>query len=181
MLRTTEKAVRLISKGGIIQTFITSYDGDHAYTAGTLDNLRLNKQALEGWQILMTLLELDPQGNFRKPKGWVNHPAVKMWRNHELALYQYIIAMTKEWKKRGYNTTIDDKATQTLQVAFENALLPDHRFDNRPLWLTDPAKIFAVASSHRTALLVKNYEHYSQFDWAENTNPAPQKYEYVWN
>lgn len=167
-----------------MQTFLTSYEGDHEYTAFTLDNLRLNKQALEGWQILLTLLELDPAGNFRKPRGWVNHPAVKLWRDHELALYQYIIAMTKEWKKRGYNTTIGDKATQTIQVAFENALLPDHRFDNRPDWLSSPDRLALIVASHRKALLVKNYEHYSQFDWAENTYTAttiPQNYEYVWN
>lgn len=164
-----------------MQTFLTSYEGDHDYTASTLDNLRLNKQALEGWQILLTLLELDPDGNFRKPRGWVNHPAVKLWRNHELALYQYIIAMTREWKRRGYNTTIGDKATKTLQVAFENALLPDHRFDNRPDWLKNPDRLAQIVASHRKALLVKNYEHYSQFDWAENTTPAPRNYEYVWN
>ena len=40
--------------------------------ARTLDRARLNKQALEGWQILTTLLELDPQGDHRQPKGWGN-------------------------------------------------------------------------------------------------------------
>ena len=64
-----------------MQTFVplTSTVDD---IAKVLDNKRLNKQALEGWQILMTLLELDPQGNHRVPKGWYNHPAVKMWRGH---------------------------------------------------------------------------------------------------
>lgn len=167
-----------------MQTFLTSYEGDHAYTAQTLDNLRLNKQALEGWQILLTLLELDPVGNHRTPRGWVNHPAVKLWRNHELALYEYIMTMVKEWHRRGYNSTIGDKATATIRVAFENALLPDHRFDNRPAWLINSDRLALIVASHRKALLVKNYEHYSQFDWSENTYTAttiPREYEYVWN
>lgn len=163
-----------------MQTFLTSYTGDHAYTARTLDNLRLNKQALEGWQILLTLLELDPQGNHRIPRGWVNHPATKMWRGHELALYEYIMTMVDEWVKRGYNSTIGDKATATIQVAFENNLLPNHLIDNRPQWLANPDKIRAIASSHRVALLWKNYEHYSQFNWAEDFGKQPKTYEYIW-
>jgi hypothetical protein len=182
-LRSTGNFARLLlarPKETIIQTFITSYEGDHAYTASTLDNLRLNKQALEGWQILLTLLELDPTGNHRTPRGWVSHPAVKMWRDYELGLYEYIMAMVREWKKRGYRSTIGDKATQTIQVAFENALLPELQQDNRPPWLQDPIKAHAVASTHRTALLVKNYEHYSQFDWPENHNGQPMDYIYFW-
>jgi hypothetical protein len=82
-----------------MQTFVplTSSNAD---IARVLDNKRLNKQALEGWQILMTLLELDPAGEHREPKGWRNHPAVKMWRGHELALYDYVVAMVTEWKRR---------------------------------------------------------------------------------
>jgi hypothetical protein len=163
-----------------MQTFLTSYTGDHAYTAKTLDNLRLNKQALEGWQILLTLLELDPMGNFRNPRGWVNHPATKMWRGHELALYEYIQVMVTEWVSRGYNSTIGDKATKTIEVAYQNQLLPNHEIDNRPQWLSDPEKIKAIASSHRTALLWKNYSHYSQFGWQEDVGSQPKAYEYIW-
>jgi hypothetical protein len=163
-----------------MQTFLTSDTGDHAYTASTLDNLRLNKQALEGWQILLTLLELDPSGNHRTPRGWVNHPATKMWRGHELALYEYIMTMVKEWVSRGYNSTIGDKATETIRVAYENVLLPNHLIDNSPQWLSNPEKMKAIASSHRKALLWKNYEHYSQFNWPEDSGQQPKTYEYIW-
>jgi hypothetical protein len=161
---------------------MTSYTADHCYTASTLDNLRLNKQALEGWQILLTLLELDPDGEYRQPRGWVNHPAVKMWRDHELALYDYILAMVDEWKRRGYKTTIGDKATSTMQVAWENNLLPNHNVDNTPSWMRNKDLLDLIVRSHRQALLCKSYEHYSQFDWAEDTGEPSShySYEYVW-
>jgi hypothetical protein len=38
----------------------------------------------------------------------------------------------------------------------------------------------AISSSHRQALLVKNYGWYSQFDWPEDYGSKPDTYEYVW-
>lgn len=160
-----------------MQTFLPNTH-DYAAMAKQLDNRRLNKQALEGWQILMTLLELDPQGNHRVPKGWVNHPAVKMWRGHELALYTYVMAMVNEWKQRGFKSTIGDKATETIRIAYENALLDET--DPKPDWMLDSVKFERIASSHRRALLVKEYEWYSQFNWAEDPGTQPTDYEYVW-
>jgi hypothetical protein len=146
--------------------------------AKVLDNKRLNKQALEGWQILMVLLELDPQGNHRVPKGWVNHPAVKMWRGHEYALYRYIQAMVSEWKSRGYKSTIGDKSKATIMRAAELGLIDGH--SDNPNWLSDFKYFETVASSHRLALLNKDYEWYSQFGWAEDRGVRPETYEYVW-
>lgn len=147
--------------------------------ARTLDRARLNKQALEGWQILMTLLELDPQGNYRAPKGWVNHPAVKMWRGHEMTLYIYIQAMVDEWKRRGYKSTIGDKAKATITVAITKGLL-DGTVSAPPMWVSDMSKFKEVASTHRLALLNKDYEWYSQFKWPEDTGSRPETYEYLW-
>ena len=111
--------------------------------ARTLDRARLNKQALEGWQILMTLLELDPQGNHRAPKGWVNHPAVKMWRGHEMSLYLYIQAMVDEWKNRGYNSTIGDKAKATIQTAIRSGVISG-AMSTPPSWVSDMDKFKEV-------------------------------------
>jgi len=160
-----------------MQTFVplTSSVDD---IAKVLDNKRLNKQALEGWQILMTLLELDPQGNHRVPKGWVNHPAVKMWRGHEMALFMYVNAMVQEWLKRGYKSTIGTKAWGTVQVAMQRQLITDEI--TAPQWLEDKQLFEQVASSHRLALLNKDYEWYSQFGWNEDTGTKPETYEYVW-
>jgi hypothetical protein len=161
-----------------MQTFVplTSTVDD---IAKVLDNKRLNKQALEGWQILMTLLELDPQGNHRVPKGWYNHPAVKMWRGHEMALFMYVNAMVEEWKSRGYKSTIGTKAWGTIQVAMSKGLINDKKLD-APNWIDDKNRFEQVASSHRLALLNKDYEWYSQFGWAEDTGTKPETYEYIW-
>lgn len=161
-----------------MQTFIPVATDNFDEHAKFLDNKRLNKQALEGWQILMTLLELNPQGEYRKPKGWVNHPAVKMWRDHEPALFLYVIAMTREWKRRGYKTTIDDKATKTIDRAWQMGLIGE--LSSMPDWMTNQGKFEEIASSHRKALLAKDYEWYSQFGWPEDTGTAPESYEYVW-
>jgi hypothetical protein len=160
-----------------MQTFVPLTDS-FEHIAKVLDNKRLNKQALEGWQILMTLLELDPQGEHRIPKGWVNHPAVKMWRGHEMALYRYIDVMVIEWKRRGYKSTIGDKAKATIMRAFELGLLDD--VSTNPNWLSDQHIFKAIATSHRTALLNKDYEWYSQFKWPEDTGKRPETYEYIW-
>ena len=160
-----------------MQTFVPIASLSYENMAKYLDNKRLNKQALEGWQIMMTLLELDPQGNDRKPKGWVNHPAVRMWSKHEYELYKYVMAMTSEWQSRGFKTTIDIKATNTIMTAREKGKLP--MLSEKPRWMTKWADFEKIASSHRVALLNKDYEWYSQFEWPEDKG-KPDSYEYVW-
>lgn len=160
-----------------MQTFVPLTDSFEDI-AKVLDNKRLNKQALEGWQILMVLLELDPQGNHRTPKGWVNHPAVRMWRGHEYALYRYIDVMVTEWKRRGFKSTIGDKAKATIMRAMDLGLL-DNASTN-PNWLSNQSMFRTIASSHRLALLNKEYEWYSQFNWPEDTGKRPETYEYIW-
>jgi hypothetical protein len=160
-----------------MQTFVpltSSFDD----IARTLDRARLNKQALEGWQILMTLLELDPQGEHRTPKGWVNHPAVKMWRGHEVTLYNYIQAMVTEWKRRGYKSTIGYKAKATIMRAYELDLVTGPAV--LPAWMSNSGTFKNIASSHRMALLNKDYEWYSQFKWPEDSGKCPETYDYVW-
>lgn len=158
-----------------MQTFVPLTSTFEA-NAQVLDNKRLNKQALEAWQILMNLTELDPQGNDRKPRGWSNHPAVKMWRGHESTLHTYIQAMVTEWKRRGFNSTIGDKATETILVAYANGRVGA----TNPVWWTDNRTADSIASTHRLALLVKDYAWYSQFGWEEDPGYPPTDYEYIW-
>jgi hypothetical protein len=162
-----------------MQTFLPLPTVDFSETARVLDNKRLNKQALEGWQILLTLLELDPAGNHRTPKGWVNHPAVKMWRGHEPLLWVYVMAMVAEWKSRGFKSTIGDKATETIRQAYEAGTISS--FGRVPDWMQEDSKFAEIATTHRQALLVKDYEWYSQFGWAEDTGTQPESYEYIWS
>jgi hypothetical protein len=170
--------LEVTTKEDTIQTFLPYADLEFERTARALDNQRLNKQALEGWQIMMTLLELDPQGNHRTPKGWVNHPAVKMWRGAELGLLEYINDMVVEWKRRGYRSTIFDKALATYESA--EVMGRTHDNDKRPAFMYDDSTFEQVAESHRKALLVKNYGWYHQFEWLEDTGVEPTSYEYVW-
>jgi hypothetical protein len=160
-----------------MQTFVpltTSFED----IAKVLDNKRLNKQALEGWQILMTLLELDPQGEHRVPKGWANHPAVRMWRGHEVALHRYIQAMVDEWKRRGFKSTIGDKAKATLMRAYDLDLVQSPA--TNPDWVSNYSYFGEIAASHRLALLSKDYEWYSQFEWPEDSGSRPETYDYIW-
>jgi len=160
-----------------MQTFLTIPSTDFSKTAKTLDRLRLNKQALEAWQILLTNLSMDPDGNYRKPKGWYNHPAVIMWRGHEVVLYLYIKAMTDEWISRGYKTTILEKTQKTMEYAQVKGLIHTSEF---PYWMKNQELYSEITSSHRNALLCKDYEWYKQFDWPENTGVKPDTYSYVW-
>lgn len=160
-----------------MQTFLTSVSTDFSETAKSLDRLRLNKQALEAWQIMMTNLAMDADGNYRKPKGWYNHPAVKMWRGYEVTLYFYIKAMVDEWVSRGYNSTILEKAQFTMECAQLNGLVHTSEF---PYWMKDENLYSQIVSSHRTALLHKDYSWYSQFHWTEDTGIKPDTYDYIW-
>jgi hypothetical protein len=161
-----------------MQTFIT--DKYVSSIAADLDNKRLHKQALEAWQILMVLCELDPDGNERIPKGWVNHPAVKMWRGHEYYLYYYACHMVDEWVRRGYKSTLKEKLFKTLLAADEKGIVSIGGGIDEPSWWLDEDVMSKVISSHRRALLVKNYEWYHQKDWVEDTEFYPETYEYVW-
>jgi hypothetical protein len=49
-----------------------------------------------------------------------------------------------------------------------------------PSWVTDQELYEKIASTHRQALLVKDYAWYSQFDWPEDTGVAPTEYDYIW-
>jgi hypothetical protein len=158
-----------------MQTFMTKLN--FRDTAKELDDKRLNKQALEGWQILMNLLAVDPQGNHRTPKGWSNHPAVKMWRGHEFSLALYVVAMCDEWIERGHNTVVRQKVEDTMRHA---VALDKPIGETPPPWYQDLNTLGSVARSHRLALLSKNYDWYKQFKWAEDTGVPPETYEYVW-
>lgn len=162
-----------------MQTFIPVTDNFEAM-AKVLDNKRLNKQALEGWQILMVLTKLNPDGTPRTVKGWANHPAVKMWQGHEGMLLEYIYQMVKEWKARGYKSTIGDKAKETYEFAQLLGIVDNSDIIAYPKWMADSELYELVASSHRRALLNKHYAWYSQFNWAEDNGYRPESYAYVW-
>jgi len=126
-------------------------------SAKCLDYRRLGKQRLEAYQILRTLTG--------KSKGWVNHPAVKMWQGHEWQLYLYALDICKEWRNRGYKDTLRDKLMDMM------GKYPALTYPNRiPSWLGGP-----IHASHRSNLLRKNKEFYGKYSWNE-----PDTLAYVW-
>ena|SRR3990167_3495873 len=112
-----------------------------------LDWRRLGNQRNEGNIIYRTLRGFS--------SGWRNHPAVQMWENYEDFLAEYVNACITEWQRRGYKNTM--------------SLLPVSN-PIRPWWWNG-----RIHSSHRAALLAKNYDWYSQFNWVEEP-----KIEYYW-
>lgn len=139
-----------------MQTFLPSPSYDES--ARVLDNKRLGKQRVETKQILLALPKTEG--------GWINHPATKMWRGHEVSLCQYGLAMCWEWQRRGYKDSLYD---------FFAAALAQYEEDGRtflpPPWLGEDK----VHASHRSNLLRKDREFYSQYGWAESDDLP-----YVW-
>ena len=129
---------------------------DSAYA---LDSKRLGKQRVETKQILNALLGLS--------KGWVHHPATKMWRGHEAALCEYGLTMTRHWIERGYN---DSMLPWFLDLS--EALLPENGYDpSEPEWLGDRA----FHRSHQSNLVRKDPVFYG-----DQFLHVPDNLPYVW-
>lgn len=81
---------------------------------------------------------------------WKGHPCVKMWAPYPNALALYFNEICKAWENSGYINNIARLPINQNTLKF-------------PPWLGHPD----FHSSHRAALLYKNYEWYSQFGWCE--------------
>lgn len=110
-----------------------------------LDWRRLGKQRVEARQILNVLNPDHPK------RGWINHPAVKMWRGYEECLKLYMNLCIDEWISRGYkNTMLKEK------ISVDDLEYPSW-------WGGD------IHKSHRANLLRKDSEWYGQFGWTEDS------------
>ena len=141
-----------------------------AESAEVLDRQRLGKQRVECLQIIQTLLEMrvDAYGDVVpfKPKGWVNHPATRMWEGYTSALGVYTLTMIQEWVKRGY----DDGIENSIKLLIPGIQI--HWTVRLPPWLGDEA----FHRSHRSNLIRKLPAHYRQvLGWTE-----PDNLPYVW-
>ncbi len=141
-----------------MQTFLPYSDFDA--TAKVLDMRRLGKQRIEGYQILVILL------NRRKSKAWRNHPAVLMWEGYESCLAKYIISICKEWIGRGYKDTILQKTYDLCKIFCLN-----YEYPTNPLWLG--REDFHL--SHKSNLIRKMPERY-KFVWFDVSDNLP----YIW-
>jgi hypothetical protein len=117
----------------------------------TLDSRRLGKQRVEAFQILNILLERT------NGSGWKNHPAVKMWAGYENALKLYLNKSIKLWVSKGYKNNMKFEVIEG-KIRF-------------PPWFGNTE----FHAAHRSNLLRKNVEFYSQYGWNE-----PNDLEYIW-
>lgn len=120
-------------------------------SAAVLDRQRLGKQRVEAWQILTALTV---------GSGWVNHPAVRMWRGYSPALALYGQTICREWIRRGYRDSLLERfdAASGTDVAM-------------PPWIGDPD--FHV--SHQSNLVRKLPAHYRAY-WPDVPGDLP----YIW-
>lgn len=149
-----------------MQTFlpyIGEAENSHAYyeeCAGLLDQKRLGKQRVENLQIMTALFT---------GKGWVNHPAVKMWRGHEWSLLLYQDAICKEWIHQcGFKDTC---LVKTIRVYFDNADLSPTADHSDPPWLGNEA----LSRSHQSNLIRKDPEYYGK-----RFPGVPDNLPYIW-
>ena len=116
-----------------------------------LDKKRLGKQRVEAFQILNIIL------NRTTTKGWRNHPAVKMWKKNPNGLKLYLNACIDEWVSRGYKNNMKKEIIRG-KITF-------------PKWFGNEN----FHASHRSNLLRKDKDYYSQFKWKEDSDLP-----YVW-
>jgi len=149
-----------------MQTFLPYRD--FKQSAEVLDNKRLNKQILEGYQILKVLNSDDPRA------AWRNHPAVKMWRGAETTLYSYILSMADVATAKGIKT---DKNLENI-ANLRNATRQNWG-TQKPFWLNNQEIIDRLTESHRANLYRKDPEFYSEFQ-DDKANPCCDKCQYYW-
>lgn len=126
-------------------------------SARVLDYRRLGKQRVEAKQIY-DVLQRKRSGETNIP--WGNHPAVLQWVGYSNLLALYHNCIIEEWIKRGYKNNMPFLSTKP-----EAFILGNHP------WIGNKK----YHSSHRAALLAKDYDYYSQFGWTEEP-----KIDYFW-
>lgn len=140
-----------------MQTFLPY--GNFLDSVNCLDYRRLGKQRIECKQILRTLLG--------ESKGWVSHPAVKMWRGHETSLALYGICCCTEWSNRGYR----DSQRRWFDDVYVKLYRETGASDITPPWLGGEA----FHLSHKSNLIRKDPEYYRKL-WPD----VPDNLPYVW-
>jgi hypothetical protein len=149
----------------MVNTFVTTHIKGNLFT--NLDKRRLGKQRVEAWQIIKVLEEYDKTGEVGK-KGWVNHPATKMWMGYTNALKVYFNLCVKEWIRRGCVNNlalydVDEEKYRIVPCKFDGVHCEFlEEFDEYcfPPWFSFPPFVLA----HRAALLRKEPESYACFD-----------------
>jgi hypothetical protein len=157
-----------------MQTFLPQ--SNYSISARILDNKRLNKQILEGYQILNVLSGKSKTG------GWRNHPAVLMWKGFERGLWDYVQAMIAEAKSRGIKTENNEANLNNLKD-----ICWDDWGNTIPDYFQDENKLIRIVTTHRANLFKKDPLLYAPFQYAvtslNNVPCCPERKEpckYYW-
>ena len=157
-----------------MQTFLCSTSP--RVVAQRLDNLRLNKQITEAFQIRDTLSFLDENGrvgpifeefcnkhqrNPNKLLAWAHHPAVLQWIGYENFLNFYIFKMHYEW------VTIRKKNYKREAPKFAYPVV-------KPNWLGP-----TFVDTHKSSLLRKDRDFYGKYGW--EVEDVPYYWPWVWS
>jgi len=138
-----------------MQTFLPL--PDYKQSMHCLDKSRLGNQV---WREGLTLIR----------GGWKWHPASKMWRGYEFHLGWYLLEGLEVLRERSGKEYAEIREKIHTEMA-------KHRNTGVPPWLGDDR----LHSSHRAALLAKDFAWYSQFGWTEKPDPyINEKYAYWW-
>ena len=153
-----------------MQTFLPY--GDYEASAQTLDNKRLNKQILEGYQILKVLSNASPSG------AWRNHPAVLMWKGAEHELNAYLDHMIYEANWRGIKTDKNAANIKELKKQYGKQW-----GEGLPSWMEDVEKLRRVTTTHQVNLFRKDSMAYAGFKKSSTSSynqPCCPKCLYFW-
>ena len=130
-----------------MQTFLS--EPTFAASAKALDSKRLNKQLLEGRQMLNALA-----GN---QKGFVNHPATQMWKGHEHRFLDYLNEVATEMMNRNIQW---EKNHEAIVQLFDNHFL-DSSYED-PYWWSGESKQ-RIITTHRANLYLKDPDYYCKY------------------
>lgn len=142
-------------RGSNMNTFLPL--PSYIQSARSLDDKRLNKQKVECLQIYnaISLTRFRTDGTIMGPaKGWINHPAVKMWKKYPHQFLVYSLAVCKACRDRG----IRDVAG--MEDFFFSRL--SKHVDIIPHWIADEKLLEKVNFSHRCNLVRKDMTFYRE-------------------
>lgn len=134
-----------------MQTFLTDWP-PLGYGLENLDRRRLVKQLLETRQIMAALA-----GTTR---GWVNHPATKMWHGKEDMLFDYGLQNARELQARDYKW----ENNYDHLTAHYNSIVEERETDGS--W--NDRELDRVIYTHRGRLYEKDPAYYAQ--WSNFSN-----------
>lgn len=152
-----------------MQTFLPEYT--LVGSAEALDNKRLNKQILEGYQILKLL------SDYSDKKAWAHHPAVLMWKGHEYSLRSYTQTMIAEARTRGIKTDKNQQNLWDLEKSYGK-----NWGTGMPSWFSGK-NWDRIRITHQANLYRKDPVYYAKYSSSVNNKlnkPCCDRCQYFW-